>query len=179
MKHASNTLELVPAGWPVHRVYMRMVLLPLIVGVFCAQASWAEDVFGVWKIIPARSTDPYAERLIVRFEPHVKGEAFTLDWIGGDGRVTTSSTILYFDSKPRDFQDRACLGTQSSRRLDGRTVEVLRKCASGVWIRLIRRWSAGPGELVLDITEKHPDGRRFERRLVLEKQAEVETTQNK
>src|SRR5215470_16866529 len=102
---------------------MRMVLLTMLIfGVCCAQFSWAEDALGVWKVMPARSTDPYAESLIVRFEPHVKGEAFTLDWTGGDGRVTTSSTILYFDSKPRDFQDRECLGTQSSRRLDGRTV---------------------------------------------------------
>ena len=82
------------------------------------------------------------------------------------------STLLYFDGKPRDFEDFGCSGTQSSRRVDSRTVEILRKCASGEWTRWVRRLTAQPGALMLDITEHHPDGRRFERRLVLEKQAD-------
>ena len=93
-----------------------------------------------------------------------------MDRIGGDGRITTSSTILYLDGKPRDFEELRCRGTQSSRRVDSQTVEILRKCASGEWTRFVRQLAATPKELVLAITEQNTDGRRFERRLVLEKQ---------
>ena len=110
----------------------------------------------------------------MRIEPHAKGEVFTLDRIEGDGRSTTSSTILYFDGKARDFQDPGCSGTQSSRRVDGQTVEILRKCAGGEWTRFVRRSAVQPKELVLEITEQHPDGRRFERRLVLEQSGRSE-----
>jgi len=135
-----------------------------------AAACWAGDAFGIWKVNPTRSTDPYPKGLTVRFEPHAKGEVFTLDRTDGDGRATTSSTILYLDSHPRDFQDLACTGTQSSRRLDSRTVEILRQCASGDWTRFVRRLSGQAKELVLEITEQRPDGRRLDRRLVLVKQ---------
>jgi hypothetical protein len=137
-----------------------------------AAACWAEGPFGTWKMNPARSKiiDDTAKTLTVRFEPHAKGEVFTLDSVGGDGRATTSSTILYFDDKPRDFQNFECSGTQSSRRVDSRTVEILRKCDSSKWTRFVRRLGILPNELILDITEQHPDGRRLERRLVLEKQ---------
>ena len=129
-----------------------------------AGACWAGDAFGIWKA--------KLSSLTVRFEPHAKGEVFTLDRTDGDGRVTTSSTILYLDGHPRDFQDLGCSGTQSSRRVDSRTVEILRQCGSGEWTRFVRRMSAQPKELVLEITEQRPDGRRVERRLVLEKQQE-------
>ena len=125
-----------------------------------AAACWADGAFGTWK----------TKTLTVRFEPHTKGEVFTLDKIDGDGRITTSSTILYLDGKPRDFGDTHCSGTQSSRRVDSRTVEILQKCSSGEWTRFIRRLAMQPKELVLEITEQHTDGRRFERRLILEKQ---------
>jgi hypothetical protein len=92
-----------------------------------------------------------------------------MDTIHDDGQVTTSSTILYFDGKPRDFQDLGCSGTQTSRRVDNRTVEILRNCAGGEWTRLIRRSTVRPKELILDISEQS-NGRRSERRLVLEKQ---------
>ena len=49
-------------------------------------------------------------------------------------------------------------------------MEILHKCASGEWTRFVRRLASTPKELVLEITEQHTDGRRFERRLVLEKQ---------
>ena len=55
---------------------------------------------------------------------------------------------------------------------DDRTVEILRKCANGVSTRFVRRSAAQPKELVLEITEQRPDGRRFGQRLVLEKQSE-------
>jgi hypothetical protein len=102
--------------------------------------------------------------LSVRFEPHAKGEVFTVDTTDGSGRTTTSSTMLYFDGKPRDFQDGGCSGSQSSRRVDSRTVEILRQCANGEWTRFVRK------ELILEMTGQRADGRRFEQRLVLEKQ---------
>ena len=144
---------------------MRIVPLLMLAAVCCAEGE-----FGTWKVNSARSQDPYPKSLTVRFEPHVKGEVFTVDRIDGDGRATTFSSILYFDGKPRDFQDLRCSGAQSSRRVDSRTVEILRQCASGERTRFVRRWAAPPKELILDITEQHPGGRRFERHLVLEKQ---------
>jgi hypothetical protein len=54
--------------------------------------------------------------------------------------------------------------------VDSRTVEILRECASGEWTRSVRRLSKTPQELVLEITEQQADGRRFERRLILDKQ---------
>jgi hypothetical protein len=44
-----------------------------------------------------------------------------------DGRASTFGTIQYFDGKARDFEDSTCSGAQSSRRVDGRTVEILRE----------------------------------------------------
>ena len=133
--------------------------------------SWAEDAFGVWKLNQARSALTANERSVtLRIEPHTRGEVFTLDAIGVDGRALTSSTILYFDGKARGFQDSACSGTQSSRRMDSRTAEILRDCGRGKQIRMVRRLTEQPGVLILDITEQLPGGRRSERRLVLEKQ---------
>src|SRR5207247_2301244 len=106
--------------------------------------------------------------LTVRIEPHAKGEVFTVDRVETDGRSTSSSTILYFDGEPRKFQDFVCSGIQSSRQVDSRTVEILRICTGGEWIRLIRRSAVPPKELILEITEQRLDGRRVERRLVLE-----------
>jgi len=132
--------------------------------------SCAGEAFGVWKLNPARSTLAADQKsLTLRIEPHTQGEVFTLDTIAADGRASTFSTILYFDGKPRDFQDSTCSGTQLSRRVDGRTVEILRHCASAE-IRLVRQLTAERGELILQIIEQHPDGRRSERRLVMEKQ---------
>jgi len=57
---------------------------------------------------------------------------------------------------------------QSSRRVDNRTVEIVRECVGGQ-VRLIRR-AEKSGVLILEITEQNSDGRRSERRLVMEKQ---------
>ena len=105
----------------------------------------------------------------MRIESHAKGEVFTLDTIERDGRATSDSTILYLDGQPRHFEEPGCNGTQSSQQIDSQTVEVLRKCASGAWTRFVRRWTT-PRELVLEVIVQQPDGRRFERRLVLERQ---------
>ena len=131
--------------------------------------SLAAEVFGVWKVNPARSTLAGNQRtLTLRIDAHARGEVFTLETLSADGRALTSSTILYLDGKARDFQDSACPGTQSSRRVDTQTVEILRECASGRQIRIIRR-AVQPGLLTLEITELQRDGRRSESRLVMEK----------
>ncbi len=105
----------------------------------------------------------------MRIEPHASGEAFTVERVEADGRVTSSSTILYLDGDPRQFRDFACSGIQAARRVDGQTVEVLRMCASGAWLRWVRRSLVQAKELALEVTEQSSDGRRIERRLVLEK----------
>jgi hypothetical protein len=167
---ARTNLVTVPDLRLPHRC-MRIIPLLLLMGTaFVPAPVWAGDEFGIWTVNPKRSTDPSPKTLIVQFEPHSKGEVFTLDKVDRDGRRSTSSTILYFDGQPREFQDFGCSGTQTSRRVDGQTVEILRNCASGEWIRFVRRLSTQPKELVLEITEQYSDGRRLERRLVLERQ---------
>ncbi|HKE23389.1 MAG TPA: hypothetical protein VKB88_13575 [Bryobacteraceae bacterium] len=132
-----------------------------------------EGAYGTWKVNLARSTfaggSPF-KSLTVRIERHPKGEVFTLDRIETDGRTTSSSTILYLDGEPRRFEDFGCSGIQSSRRADDRTVEIVRMCASGGWVRLLRRVSSKSNELSLEIAERSADGRRFDRRLTLERQ---------
>jgi hypothetical protein len=128
--------------------------------------------FGTWKIDLPRSTfagDSQPKSLTVRIEAHPKGELFTLHRVEADGRTISSSSILYLDGEPRPFQDFGCSGIETSRRMDSGAVEILRMCASGAWMRCIRRFSVPPKEMVLEITEQRPDGRRFERRLILGK----------
>jgi hypothetical protein len=132
-----------------------------------------EGAYGNWKINLARSTfagGSSFRSLTVRIERHPKGEVFTLDRIETDGRTTSSSTILYLDSEPRRFEDFGCSGIQTSWRADDRTVEIVRMCASGGWVRLLRHASSKSNELLLEITEQSPDGRRFDCRLMLERQ---------
>ncbi len=82
---------------------MRAILLPLLLGV----PSWNDGAFGSWKMNPGRSTlvAPQPRSLIVRIEPHAKGEVLTLEKIERDGSMTSDSTILYLDGRLRDFQD--------------------------------------------------------------------------
>ena len=148
---------------------MRTVLLLMPLGAAC----WAAAAYGTWKLNAARSTfagDTEPKSLTIRIEPHTKGEVFTLDRIEADGRAISSSTILYLDGTEREFRDGQCSGTQSSRRIDGQTVEILQKCASGSWTRMVRRSPASAKQLVIEIMEQRNEGRRYERRLVLEKQ---------
>jgi hypothetical protein len=178
LQPSRNPLQLALHPKWEHSSDMRALLL-LMLSATCR----AEGPFGAWKMNPARST-PTAERrlksLTIRFAEHAKGEVFTLERIDGDGRTTTTSTILYLDGKPRDFEDLGCSGTQSSRRVDTETVEILRMCPNGGWTRFVRRLSsAQPKELILDITEQHSGGRRSERRLVLEKQEREERSLKK
>jgi hypothetical protein len=143
-------------------------LLTLIVTGNCA-----ESAFGTWKVNPHRSifTGVGAPKsLTVRIEPHAKGEVFTLDRVEIDGRATSSSSILYFDSTPRDLQNFDCLGVQSSRRLDSRTIEIRRNCAGSDGIWFVRHSTDKARELKIDITEKRRPGPNLDWRLVLEKQ---------
>jgi hypothetical protein len=145
---------------------MRAALLLTLLGA----TSWAGEAFGVWKLNPSRSTLAGIEKSVtLRIEPHTRGEVFTLDTLATDGRASTFSTILYLDGKAREFQDSICSGTQLSRRMDNRTVEILRECANGAQIRLVRR-ALQPGVLILEIVEQQMGGRRSERRLFMEKQ---------
>ena len=150
-----------------HGSHMRVALLLTFLGA----TSWAGEAFGLWKLNTARSTVAGNQKsMTLRIERHTRGEVFTLDSVATDGRTSTSSTILYFDGKARDFEDSACSGTQSSRRVDSGTVEILRECANGGRRQIIRRSAVQPGVLTLEILEQHTDGRRSEQRLVMEKQ---------
>ena len=141
--------------------------------VLAGGASWGGDAVGVWKMNPRRSTyaaDPVPRNFTLRIERHATGEVFTVERTEQDGRSSSDSTILFLDGKPRDYQDLECSGSQSSRRVDSRTVEILRKCEDGERTWVIRRPASPARELVLEITERTFDGRRCERRLVLERQ---------
>ena len=147
---------------------MRIAALLVLVGA----ASAAEPESGIWKMNPVRSNflgDIQPRSFIVRVEPHSKGKVFTLDRVETGGRATSSSTILYFDGVARDFQQGECSGTQSSWRMDSQTVEIFRNCGAGAWTKFVRRTSLKT-QLVLEISEQRADGRRFDRRLVFEKQ---------
>jgi hypothetical protein len=145
----------------------------MLAAMFAFQARAADPAFGTWKLNPARSTfagDTQPKSLTLRIESHAKGEVFTLDRTETNGQSTSSSVLLYFDGRARAFNEAGCSGTQSSRRLDSRTVEILHDCTGGQSTRVIWRSGAQPNELVLEITDQYPDGRHYERRLVLERQ---------
>ena len=147
---------------------MRTILLTLLLGV----TGLAGGPYGSWKMNAGRSDFPAELRpksLTVRIEPHAKGEVFTLERIERDGRATSDSTLLYLDGKPRDFDNDGCSGTEASRQIDNHTAEILRKCATGTWMRFLWRVTDG-SRLVLEITEWQGDSRRAVRRIVLEKQ---------
>jgi hypothetical protein len=151
---------------------MRILLVSTVISAILF-GQGQKNIYGTWKIDATRSSFAGAapsKNLTIRIERHPKGEVFTLDRIETDGRSTSSSTILYMDGEPRRFEDFGCSGTQSSRLADEGTVEILRTCASGGWVRLLRRASAKSNELVLEITEQFADGRRSDRRLMLERQ---------
>jgi len=148
---------------------MRTVLLFVVFTAACRAGS----MVGTWKMDVGRSKvtgSAPPKSFTVRIEPHAKGEVFTLDRIESDGRTMSSSTLLYFDGAFRDFEDFGCSGAQSSRRLDGQTMEILRVCASGDWIWLIRQSAGNSKELIIDITEKRAGRSHVEWRIVLQKQ---------
>lgn len=154
----------------MRKIQMLVLQIPLLILVGLAQGI----VFGSWKLNTARSTFSGVtppKSLTLRIEPHSKGEVITVDRTQFSGQATSSSMILYLDGVARPFQDAGCSGTQSSRRVDSQTVEILRTCTSGESTKFLRRWSQQGKELILEITEQRSGGLRFERRLVLERQA--------
>ena len=105
---------------------MSLMLATLLVR---AVASDAEGSLGTWKMNASRSgstgsTQP--KSFTVRIGTHPSGESFTLERTEQDGRITVSSSTLYFDAVPRSFEDFGCSGTQSWRRTDPETVEIVR-----------------------------------------------------
>jgi hypothetical protein len=155
----------------MRNVLMLSLLIPLLILVGRAQGG----SFGSWKLNLARSTfsgvTTPPKSLTLRVEPHAKGEVVTLDRTEISGRATSSSMILYLDGVARPFRDAGCSGTQSSSRIDSETVQILRTCTSGESTKFLRRLAQQGKELILEITEQRSGGRRFERRLVLERQA--------
>ena len=152
----------------LHCFSMRRTILLLVL----AGAGWGDDPFGIWRLKPSRSTfaaDRVPTSFTLRIERHAKGEVFTVERTEQDGRSSSDSSILYLDGKPRDYEDLDCKGTQSSQRVDNRTVEILRACEAGGWIRIIRQVTTD-SELVLRVSGRRSDGRQVETRLVLEKQ---------
>ena len=153
---------------------MRNVLMLALLIAVLILVGWAQaGIFGSWKLNPARSTFSGVtppKSLTLRVEPHAKGEVIPVNRTETSGRATTSSMILYLDGATRPFQDARCSGTQSSRRIDSQTVEILQTCTSGESTKFLRRLDQQGKELILEITEERSGGRRFERRLVLEKQ---------
>ena len=146
------------------------LLIPLLILLCRAEGV----VFGSWRLNLARSTFSGVtppRSLTLRVEPHAKGELVTVDRTEISGQAISSSMILYLDGIARPFEDGGCSGTRSSRRVDSQTVEILRTCTSGESTKLLRRMAQQGKELVIEISEQRSGGRRFDRRLVLEKQA--------
>jgi hypothetical protein len=144
-----------------------VILLALLV-----VAGRTQIVVGAWKLNPARSTfsgQSQPKTLVLRVEPHPNGEVITVDRTEVNGQSTSVSTILYFDGAARSLENAGCSGSQTSRRLNERSVEILRQCTSGDWERVVRRLTQLGKELVVEIMRQH-SGRRSEERLVLEKQ---------
>lgn len=117
---------------------------------------------------------PQPKSFTVRFESHSKGQVIMLDRIESDGRFTSSSTILYLDGTAREFQDFDCSGTQSSRRLDGQTLEIRRACGNGDWTWIVRQPVSQPKVLIIDITGKPRNRSGVKWRVIFEKQETAE-----
>jgi hypothetical protein len=147
-----------------------MRVFPLLLALGAAGFGQA---LGSWEMTAASSSfpeGPRPEKLTVRIESHSRGEVFTVDTLRRDGRATSSSTILYLDGMPRELRDFDCSGTQSSRKVDSQTVEILRTCGHGESARWVGRVSTDSKELVLEITEHHSDGRKGNTRIVMVRQ---------
>jgi hypothetical protein len=145
-----------------------MVALMMLAGGSCS----ARDETGTWKMNEARSqldwTHPRS--ITVRIEPHAKGEVFTYERVSGNGQAVTFSVILYLDGRPREWQGSNCSGTLLSRRLNGRTVEIIGDCNNGPHFRFVRTLDPNGHDLFLDQKETQPSHRGLERHLILERQ---------
>jgi len=86
---------------------MRIILLLIL-----AAPAWSDSVFGRWSVRENCSPDGDSGIVLIRIEPHPKGEVFTVDRVDRDGRATTDSTILYLDGRSRHYQAAACSGSR-------------------------------------------------------------------
>jgi hypothetical protein len=158
-----------------------ITLIPLMI--LLSTPCSAQDVFGTWKMNPTRSKfsdeGQHPQALTLRIEPHKKGIVFTFDRLTSHGQAETVSTLLYLDGQERNYQSVECLGTQASRRLDRRTVELITKCDQTIRGRVIFRLLPQADELFLDISGIQPlrVGQRFQQRFVLEKASSGEGDQ--
>ena len=83
LKPTLNPWRLAVSARRPHCGHMRIAsLLLLMGGIALAAKSLPEDGFGNWKVNPVRSTNPYPGSVVLRIEPHPKGEVFTLDRLG-------------------------------------------------------------------------------------------------
>ena len=149
-----------------------MRTLPLVSLLLLAGApNSTQDIWGTWTMNPSRSRlgPQDAGAITVRIEPHAKGEVFTYERTGPNGRATLFSVVLYFDGQERSSQSHGCAGTLHSRRLEDGVVEIVWRCQGGSSIRFVRR-RTNTDDMVLDETEHQPNRAAVERRLVLEKQ---------
>jgi len=113
-----------------------LALRVLVAAALMAAATCFGQPFGTWTMNPERSSfsgGVQPKSFIARIDAHPKGEVFTLDRTEPDGRTSSSSSMLYLDGTARAFHDFGCSGTQSSRRVDGISVEILRQCGAGAW----------------------------------------------
>jgi uncharacterized ParB-like nuclease family protein len=145
----------------------------ILLGLALTAGNCLGQVYGTWKMDALHSTftgETQPKSVTLRIQKHPKGEVVTVDRVDVDGRTTSSSTILYFDGTPRDFEDFQCSGTQSSRRIDSQSIELVRVCKSGERSKMTRRSSAQWNELVLEIVVHQAKDRWFQRRLVFKRQ---------
>ena len=153
---------------------MNVSILTLLIRLLIP-VGFAQQESGSWKLNPNRSTfsgEIPPKTLVLRIEPHPKGEMITVDQTDTAGRAISYSAVLYLDGVARPFQDDRCSGTRSSRRVDSQTVEMLCNCTNGESTRFVLRQAEQGKELILGITEQRTGGRRLEQRLVLERRYE-------
>jgi hypothetical protein len=167
IKRPSNVSHLAIARRETQDRSMRAVRFFMLLA---AGAASGQEATGTWTMSPSRSRfggEPAPRVYTVRFDSHAKGEVFTLTVVPRTGPATTWSIILFLDGKEREVG--SCPGTQSSRRLDQRTIEIVYACPDSR-TRFVRRVPPRSNVLILDITEKRSDGRQFDRHLILERQ---------
>jgi hypothetical protein len=127
-----------------------------------AVRSWPQEAFGTWKGLDRRG-----KAVVLRIEPHARGEVVTVDRILPSGTAATTSLILSLNGEPREFRGERCAGTQTSKRLDDRTIEIRFQCQDGRTVHIVRRVSR---KLVVEFSDQPHGSRPVAWRLIFEKQ---------
>jgi len=147
---------------------MRTIILILIIG----STACALEPVGTWKMNSQRSTfvgDPHPREVTVRIEVSGTNRTFSFEKIGANGRKTIDKETMYLDGKARPHVGNTCSGTHSTRRVDKFTIELISRCSSGQWARFVTHFQLN-GDMILDILDVLPNGRRLTRHLVMEKE---------